>query len=390
MTQETGGLYAADGVNVSAGDRFSEFAAGKSRETWGASPFVRVSDLSNGSFRGPRSIYFVGLPQDTTFTAAADGIGTKVGLITPAGFYTYAARDLVAMTCGDITRYGGIPLTFSSVLDVSTLGEPGSKTFQAFEQLLSGARDAALNQDVVLQTGETAELGTFVGSEDPDAVVKFNWAGFAFGAYHPKAMITGEHLAPGQTIIALREFGFRSNGISMVRKAFRLKYGPEWWNHLAAANDIRAAAQPSTLYDRFLVEANGWKSGAFKNRIPVTCLAHITGGGIPGKFGEDLLFRAGLSAKLDGLYEPPSIMKRCAEYRGLEGEAVDAETFYRTWNGGQGVLAVMDSEDVERFLDLAQDFGIAAKVCGQIFKADSPVLQIESPYHGETVEFHPQ
>lgn len=388
MTEETGGLYGADGVNVSAGDLFSEIAASKSRETWGASPFVRVSDLSNGSFRGPRSVDFVGLPHGWTYTVAADGIGTKVELVTAAASYRHAARDVMAMTCGDITRYGGIPLTFSSVLDVSTLGEPGSKTFQAFEELLSGARDAALKQGVVLQTGETAELGPCVGSENPDALTKFNWAGFAVGAYHPKAMITGEHLAPGQVVVALREFGFRSNGISMVRAALRLKYGSEWWSHPFSADDIRAAAQPSLLYDRFLVEANGWNSVGLKNRIPVTCIAHISGGGIPGKFGEDLLFRAGLSAKLDGLYEPPNIMKRCAEYRGLKGETVDAETFYRTWNGGQGVLAVMSPDDVERFLDLAEDFRIHAKVCGQIFKADSPVLQIESSHHGKTVEFH--
>lgn len=390
MTQETGGLYGADGVNVPAGDLFSAYAVGVSRQTWHASPFVRVRDSSRGSFRGPRSIDFVGLPQGTTYTAAADGIGTKVTLTAAAGNYADAGRDGMAMPCGDVTRNGGVPLTFSSVLDVSTLGKPGSKTFQAAQKLLEGIRDAALDQGVVMQTGETAELGPCVGSEDPNAELKFNLSCFVLGAYHPDAMITGEHLAPGQVIVALREFGFRSNGISMVRAALRLKYGPEWWNNPAAAAAIKAAARPSVLYDRFLVHANGWNSVGFKDRIPVTCIAHITGGGIPGKFAEDLLFRAGLSAKLDGLYEPPHIMKRCAQYRGLEGEAVTAETFYRTWNGGQGVLAVMDSEDVERFLDLAQDFGIAAKVCGQIFKADSPVLQIESPYHGETVEFHPQ
>jgi phosphoribosylaminoimidazole (AIR) synthetase len=80
--------------------------------------------MTAGKFRGPRGYTLEGLPDDVLRTTVNDGIGTKVEIHDAAGSYKQAARDVIAMTGSDITRYGGYPLVFTSVLDVANIGEP--------------------------------------------------------------------------------------------------------------------------------------------------------------------------------------------------------------------------------------------------------------------------
>lgn len=377
-------LSTQSGVDLDAGNAISKHGARVSRETM-AGAALQIHDYSGGHFRGPIGFDPM-IPAGTHLIGAADGVGTKV-VFRPRT----AGYDLVAMTSGDITRRGGKTLALWNVLDTSTLGTPGSDAFQFFTQLIDGLGAAAKKEGIALMGGETAELGSCVGSENPQAPVKFNWAGFALGAIHPDYRITGEHIAPRQKVVALRESGPRSNGISSIRKALRYRFGVYWWEDPEAEAWIAKAAEPSTLYDRFLTEANGWGSD-FKERIPVTGIAHITGGGIPEKFG-DILFPTGHSAELYDLWSPLPIMSQCAEWlreeRKKRGEPpiTDLE-LYQTWNGGQGVLAVLEPRYVNRFVSLAKHFGIDAKECGVIVSTqDVRCIRISSKYgSGETLE----
>ncbi len=372
--------YKADGVNLSAGDAFSSYAGRAARSTWNNSRFVKVKDLSAGHFRGPRAYRLTGLRRGYYETLGADGVGTKTCFHVASLLLEDAGYDMLAMTFGDITRGGGMPLLSANVLDVSSLGEVDSEEFKCFKSVVDGLISAANASNGVVINGETAELGPCVGSENPHAKVKFNWASVAAGVYHPDRMITGDDVRPGHKVVALREKSFRSNGMSMARAAFRLKFGTEWWDVPEAMPYIRQAAMRSTLYDLFLARANGWYG---HKRIPVSLIAHITGGGIPEKLGS-LLFPRGFSAILDDLYDPPQIMLDCAAWRELDGKTtISDETFLRTWNGGQGVLAVMPEEAVEDFVELARACGHEAKVCGCIHEADTPELVIHSKWRGK-------
>lgn len=378
--------YTQDGVNVAEGDDFSAFAARVCAQT--ASPFVTVRDWSNGHFRGPRSFTFKNLPKDAEFDIGTDGIGTKVVIITEALSHAQAAIDVLAMTCADITRWGGKPLIFSNVLDVASLGESGSERQKLFRDAIRGLADAAKRQGILAYRGETAELGACVGSENEDAVTKFNWAGFALGVYDPKRVITGEKMRHGDVIVALKERGFRSNGMSSVRAALRERFGARWWENQDACAAVRAAARQSVLYDKFLAWANGW--GDIPRFVPpftLKCIAHISGGSIPSKFGEDLLFRFGLSATLDTLYEPEKIMRDVAEWRGM-----DERGCYGTWNGGQGVLVVLPQNEVARFIEEAERFGLEAKRAGVIEegKGAAPRLLIHSKFGDSVLEYGPK
>jgi phosphoribosylformylglycinamidine cyclo-ligase len=384
-------LYAQDGVDVAAGDDFSSFAARVCSATHKNSPFVTVKDFSRGHFRGPRGLQFPRLPPNCYFDVAPDGIGTKTVIITEAMSHWTAACDVLEMTQMDITRWGGLGLTFTSVFDVETLGQAGSSTDESYRQVFLGLGQIANEQGIVLYKGETAELGKCVGSENPKAITKFNWAGFATGVYHESKLITGDRLRPGLVIIALREKGFRSNGISSVRKALERKFGGRWWNlwlrkwwdNSEAAEAIRAAAEPSVMYDRYLSFMNGWYNPGFRQDFTAYLIVHVTGGGIKSKLGEDILFPRGLSAELYDLWEPPQIMRQCAEWRGMSDEEC-----YATWNGGQGALVVVDRKDAPAFIDCAKRiYGIDAKVCGEITGESRPTLTVKSKFNDKEVVY---
>lgn len=367
--------YAEDGVDTRVGDAASSSTGALIKSTWQNNPRVRVIDLSNGLFRGPRA-YRIHLPFWGFETQAADGIGTKTMLLDGVGAYRHAARDLIAMTCSDITRYGGLPVMLSNVLSVRTLGDQDKNVDQEYHELIEGLVEAARLSKIVIFTGETAATGVGTGSENPNARYPFNWEAVATGVYHPDLMIRGEGIQPGDFVIALKEDGFRSNGISSVRTAFAMHYGADFYSLPEAQEDLRAATTPSVLYDDFLASINGWSSSQLKPLVRVKLLAHLTGGGI-GKFVEQLA-PSGLSAILSDLFEPPDIMRKCAEWRGV----ADYE-FYETWNGGQGMLAVMAEEELSRFLEHAKSFSVRAQVAGRIHKSSgAPTVRIHSKFKG--------
>ena len=381
--------YRADGVNVAEGDLFSAFAGEICRQSFRNSPFVKVHDLSRGHFRGPRGFTLKNLPKGYFLDTPSDGVGTKVIVIDANFSHRQAARDLVAMTCGDITRFGGMPLILVNVLDVRTLGkstpdasEKELATNTQCRALIAGLGEVCKEQKLVAFRGETAELGVCVDSDNPDATVKCNWAGFALGVYHPKMMITGAGLRPGQQVVALKEDGFRANGISSVRKALAIKFGPKWFTNPLANVSIAEAATPSVLYDRMLCEANGWYQKNSRRPFKMHLVVHVTGGAIKSKFAEDNLFPQGLSAHLDGLWKPLGIMRQCKEWRGMTDEEC-----YETWNCGQGALVVVNEKECNNFVDFAYKSGIQAKRCGEITKETNPHITIRSQFTEKEITY---
>ncbi len=299
MSEETKKkIYSQDGVDVEEESFFSSFAGSICKASYENSPFVEIHDLSGGSFRGPRPFTFKNLPEGYMIEASTDGIGTKGIIIDAAKTHKMAAYDLIAMTASDITRFGGIPLIFINVFDTVSIGNKGDEVSEAYKSAISGLGDVAKESKIVVLKGETAQMGAAIGSEITDSKTKLNWSGTMIGAYHKDKMITGESLAPGQAIIALKENGFRSNGISSVRKALKEKFGEKWWENQEAKESIKLAATPSVLYDMFVNTIHGWFDKEFKAEIKIHAIVHLSGGALKEKLAKDILFPKDLSAEL--------------------------------------------------------------------------------------------
>ncbi|MDO8566055.1 MAG: hypothetical protein Q7S04_02615 [Candidatus Moranbacteria bacterium] len=376
-------LYKQDGVNVPLGDIFSKFSGTLCQQTYRNCPHLVVHDLSDGLFRGPRFFESIGLPTGTGFHLAPDGIGTKQ-IITDAAFrHKHSARDWVAMCAGDVTRYGGNPALLVNDLSVKSLGaDEESSTFHAACKLMLGLKEVADENGYVMYNGETAELGPCISSDNLQATLMYIWSGIVFGFFNRKNAITGKDVRVGQKIVALREFGPRSNGGSSMRKAFNMRFGSNWYAENEAQAYIQKAAEPSALYDNFLAYMNGWSSDDLSPIVKSSLIVHLTGGSFRGKFYEDFLKRHGFSAVLDDLYDPPEILQLCGNWRGF-----DSAGFYDTFHGGQGVIVVMDKEDVSGYIRSAIAAGHEAKECGEITdRSGEPQLIIDSKFKkGETV-----
>ena len=95
-------------------------------------------------------------------------------------------------------------------------------------------------------------------------------------------------------------------------------------------------------------------------------VAHITGGGIPGKLGR-VLKPSGLGAVVHSPFEPSNIMR----YVQFVGK-VPHEEAYKTWNMGHGMIIV--TPEPFEVMKVAKEHGIESKMIGEVTKY--PGIQI--------------
>jgi phosphoribosylaminoimidazole (AIR) synthetase len=201
------------------------------------------------------------------------------------------------------------------------------------------------------------------------------------GVYHHDKMILWDKVKAWDVIIALRENWFRSNGISSVRKALKMKYWESWFANEEAKEAIHACATPSILYDNYLTHLNGRDTESFEKIVDVHSIIHLSGGAFKGKLLDDLLKRKWLSAELPSLWQMPAIMQKCAQWRWMS----DAD-IYDTRNGGQWWIIIVDSNDVDTTLAQAINFWVDAKVSWYISTNTWPSqVSITSPLSWEKI-----
>ncbi len=389
-------------VDLDAGNSFSAFAHKVNQSSYHNSPFVVVRESEIGGFRSSKGFKLQNLPADLWLTGGMDGIGTKVLISDAADLYHLSPADLMAMTCGDITRKGGLPLIFMNVLNVASL--EGENNIRA-RRLMQGLGSIAKEQRIVLFNGETAELkGLSIADSDPN--LSYLWESAVVGVINEKTEITGASIRPGQVIVAFEDKSPGSNGITELRRGlsdFYSNHGFLWWNNSKAKDDIKAAAMPCTLYDNFLNYINGWydkkgnPSKTFEPVIKIHGIAHISGGGIPDKLAGDLLFSQGYGALLRDLFSPPEIFEKVGKVRRKAFPDMSDTDYlkrvYNNWHGGQRLLAIVDQKDVSLLLSEAKDYGLVTRIAGEVI--GQPVLTIRSKYEfdgnfGHSVNYKPE
>jgi phosphoribosylformylglycinamidine cyclo-ligase len=394
--------YTQDGVNKDTGNSISKIAYQKGRESFNNSLAVKIIDRSRGNFRGLRGWVInpdfiievlearlgdhdkaVLAARDIYQTGGKDGPGTKPILTDAADMHRYAFVDAVAMVSADQSRYGSLPILYMNILDVSTLGESGSELFNKFAEMFEGLAEIAKEQRFVIYNGETAELGPCVSSDNLDAQAKYIISSTMIGINHPLMEITGEKMKPGNSILAIWEPGIRANGVSTYRKVLKMTNeehtnadGKLHYNKVDK-EFLKELAAPSILSDLFLAKMNGWYPKEYAGKCYPLGVAHISGGGIIEKFGDDLILQNGLSAELTHLYQIPTSMRTCAELRRFK----DDEEFYSTLNGGHGVLIVVEEGHVDEYIQQGKEHGLEIQEIGKVIETpqgEQPTLTIHS------------
>ena len=356
----TKSAYARAGVDIDIEAQASIIMYEASRWTyrnrWGK--VGKVETLFN-DFAGLRIFNVGGLPKDARASLNVDGAGTKVEFPQRTGRYDGIGHDLIAMLADDAAIRGGEPALIANVLDVRTLAAPPPSTLAHLERvkaLANGMVAAAGLAGVAVINGEIAQMGAVISGYGN---FPFTWSGSCIWFGRRRRLISGLKVRPGDAVVALREKGFRANGLSLVREVYEKRYGPEWHAvpfGLTAKPLGEAVALPSVIYAKLLVRLTGGYHGKPVARIHAA--AHITGGGIPEKLGR-VLRPSGCGAKLFNLFAPGSVATHCQRIGGFSDyEAYDA------LNMGQGMLLV--TPDPGKVLEEAHKRGIEAQEAGFI------------------------
>ena len=316
-------------VNIELGDDVSKMLYEASKLTHQNRPGFLVE--YHESFSGFRAIPGSVLKDadNLLLNLGFDGVGTKVEVAERLEDHSVVAHDLFAMVCDDAVVRGAEPVAIGSILDVRQLSD-NEYTRRAVQELATGYIEAAKKANVVIVNGEVAELGDRVGGyftpssrlekfkafwsgkEAQNDRFNYNWGAAVLWIAHKDRILTGHNIKPGDALIGLAEEGFRSNGLTDVRKAMLDTYGKKWQNvvvdDLGESSLGRLVQQPSTIYSRFVTELNGGYDLETEPKARITGVAHITGGGIPGKLGR-MLEPSGLAARIDTPLPTPQIIK---------------------------------------------------------------------------------
>lgn len=356
-------------MNIELGDDASKVLYNAAKLTWEnrKGRLGEVVELFE-DFSGLRGVHVGGLPADAFLNLSFDGVGTKIEIAERLEKHDTVAFDLFAMVCDDAVRFGAEPVLVGSILDVRALGEKRGDTEISYidfvKQLATGYIGAAKEAGVAVANGEVAELGARVQGYGP---FNYNWGAGVLWFARRERLITGENIQPRDIIIGLREEGFRSNGLSSVRKILKERCGNDWHTtlyHDEYLGDL--VLHPSRIYSAAVVDVLGGFAGEPKAKV--SGIAHITGGGIPEKLGR-VLKPTGLGAALENLFYPCDLMHYCQ----LAGSVPDEEA-YKTWNMGQGMFLITPEPDA--VIQGIQVYGIEAKVVGEITAA--PGIRIKS------------
>ncbi|MFA5995784.1 MAG: AIR synthase-related protein [Patescibacteria group bacterium] len=335
--------YASSGVNIELGDDVSKILYNAAKATWQN----RAGKLGEvivpfDDFSGVRAINVGNLPAGTLMNIGFDGVGTKVEIAERVGDHSTMAFDLLAMVCDDAVVRGAEPVLVGSILDVNSL------SLEAVKQLAIGYVAAAKQANVAIVNGEVAELGSRVHGY---GAFNYNWGAAVVWFVHKDKMFTGKEIKIGDSVVALQETGFRSNGLSLTRKILATSYGENW--HTVKFNNStlgQLALTPSRIYSAAVV--------AMMNKTSVHGVVHVTGGGIPGKLGR-VLKASGFGAELTNLFAPCDLMLHCQ----AKGNVPDEEA-YKTWNMGNGMLII--TPEPEQIMSIAKQYNIKAQVAGKI------------------------
>lgn len=340
----------ATGVDITLGDRCSRQAYDWAQRTHS------LRDGRAGSIPDGFSGSFANLIQfgDQRIAIGSDGIGTKIDIAERTQCYHTLGYDLVAMVADDLVCIGAEPTNLTNVLDADNLNS------DIIQDLMRGLHDAAAVAGVALTGGETAELGDRVSGYGDG--MHFNWSATCLGVIPDEnEPIDGASIEAGDTIVALRSHGFRSNGFTLARSILSEQYGSSW--HLKRPDLAQALLRPSRIYCPLITTA-------LHQHMPLHGIAHITGGGIAGNLPR-VLSATGQGAILDNLPDPHPEMLELQEM----GELDEADT-YRQWNMGTGMLVVLPSSQAEAFVTLAEDMHYTALIAGTI--TSSPSLEIHT------------
>ena len=289
---------------------------------------------AGGSFAG---LYQLSGYRQPVLVASADGVGTKLKIAAHLGHYESIGQDLVTLNVNDILTRGARPLFFLDYVAFSALDE------QRMETLLRGITWGCREAGCALIGGETAQLPGLCQGDD------FDLAGFVVGVVEQDELLDGTTIQSNDYLVGFPSSGVHTNGFSLVRRVFRIDEAP-------SVLFQRYDGLHHQLGEELLIRHRSYYPSLKPVLGLVKGLAHITGGGLPGKMPAILPDTVAASFQRGSWTVPPifAIIQR-------EG-GVSSEEMYRVFNMGLGMVAVCAENYVESILAAVPDARVVGRV----------------------------
>jgi phosphoribosylformylglycinamidine cyclo-ligase len=271
--------------------------------------------------------------QGSRIAMTSDGIGTKVEVAERLGRYDTLGADLVAMVVDDLAANGVEPVALTNTLDVDALDT------RIVDELMHGLHDAAKIARIAVVGGEIAALGNRISGYGRG--MHFNWCATALGQLRPDwRAIDGSEIREGDAIVAIESTSMRSNGYSAARRTLHTAFGDVWHTIMHKGQSWgERLLLPCEIYAPAIVALR--LAG-----VEIHGLAHITGGGIPSKFGR-ILKATGLGADISEPFLPSETFQGL-----LTLSRMTPREAYEHWNMNNGFLMVLPESEVKRIADV--------------------------------------
>ena len=339
---QDGDSYLAAGVDVPAleglKERIKAFSASTQQSVSFQTTGVQASPLQTS--KGFAGLYPLTGFREPVLVASTDGVGTKLKIASALGKWESLGADLVVLNVNDVLTWGARPLFFLDYLAV------GELDVESLEALVKGMASACRDVSCALIGGETAQMPGVYSAGDMDM------AGFLVGAVERDEVLDSATVAPGDAILGVPSSGLHTNGFSLVRSVFGLDHDP-------AALQRRYDELGRTLGEELLTPHRSYYPQLQPAFQLVKSMAHITGGGLPGKL--PLALPEGMAARLhEGAWERPPIFD-LIQHTGN----VDTAEMYRVFNMGVGMALVCTPDNVAAVMEAVPDARIVGEVIPQ-------------------------
>ena len=286
-----------------------------------ADAFAGLMRLNHSSRPGAASY------KDPVLVSGTDGVGTKLKVAQLVGKFDTVGIDLVAMSVNDVLCLGAEPLLF---LDYLALGKDNPDLIGS---LVRGVSDGCVECGASLLGGETAIMPDIYHDGD------FDMAGFCVGVAERTRLIDGRAIRPGDVVIGLPSSGFHSNGYSLIRKVVFGMAGLSVDQHIDELDRTvgQVLLEPTRLYPRTILKI----LKAYRVKVAISGLAHITGGGL--KDNIERLLPEGCRLQIDRKAWPVPASFTWLQKLG----GIDRDEMYHVFNMGIGFTLIVRPTFVE-------------------------------------------
>ena len=275
-----------------------------------------------GAFGG---LFKVPAGRDQVLVASTDGVGTKLKVAAMTGRHDTVGQDIVNHCVNDILVQGAKPLFFMDYVGTAKV-DP-----EVFRSVVSGLCKACKENHMALLGGETAEMPGIYPAGEYDLV------GTIVGCVEKSKIITGKSIRAGDIIVGLHSGGLQTNGYSLARKVIFDHCQMSWKDKLPGTDKTFGDALLA-VHRSFLKPV----SALLANKVNITGMAHITGGGFQDNIPRVL--PSVVNAEIDrASWEVPTIFKFIQN----QGR-VDRDEMYRVFNMGIGFVLIVPKTSLPR------------------------------------------